>query len=116
MRRVGYQSVQVTIEYATPSYEKGGARYRDDIFDSWLAQAFVFLKPHFLKMRSSPNYADLLKQLPEFVIRNAKDRKPEELLRDEAEYDNFMERFAQVRLEDPNCHAVFRMVVGSKPA
>lgn len=119
MRRVGFQSVQDTIEYGTPSYEKGGVLCRDDIVEGWFALTMVAAaKPQFFKMRSLPNYVDLLRAFPEWVFLNAKGKKPEDLLKDEAAFDDFIERFAKIRREDPNsgCYLVVRMIVGNRPA
>lgn len=113
----GFIKVRDTANWCNPVVRQAdGSLKVDETLYGWHSTAYGVLKPFFLKLRQSAAYPSLLEKLPPQAFENAKDGRPELLLADEAEYDDFMKRHEVVLTRNPLYRTVFRTVVAQRPA
>lgn len=91
-----------------------GTRTLNKAVDEWMQRTNEHLKPIFLKIRQMPQYPQLLDRLPDWIL-ELTNHKPETLLKDEAEYDDYMQRHQKRWREDPAWHCTVNLAVAQKP-
>lgn len=112
----GFVRVRDIANWCNPVVRQADGNLKiDDMLYGWHSTAYGVLKPLFLKLRDSPNYSQFLEKLPPQAFQSIGDRKPEALLANEVEYDDYLKRHEIALTQDPRYRTVFRSVVAQRP-
>lgn len=112
----GFVRVRDIANWCNPVVRQADGNLKiDEMLYGWHSTAYGVLKPLFLKLRDSPAYSQFLQKLPPHAFQSTADRRPEALLANEAEYDDFLKRHETALTQDPRYRTVFRSVIAQRP-